>query len=194
MRCSTAFIFIGHRHWYKIRITRRAIATAEEGLTYFPEDQFLRQNLKVASLDQFYLLSKAGDFESAFVLIQRMTDQFPSEKAFEMLAVNLVADQAKISPIASTEKHFLNAITKYPNNKKLCELFAYRFVKYAETLKVQGKAQEGIDLLDRARQMDELALHQSMIVPKLVSMLNNLNCYGLKNIAKPELSLSEGLI
>ena len=111
-----------------------------------------------------------------------------------MLAVNLVADQAKISPIASTEKYFLNAITKYPNNKKLRELFAYRFVKYAETLKVQGKAQEGIDLLDRARQTDELALHQSMIVPKLVSMLNNLNCYGLKNIAKPELSLSEGLI
>ena len=194
MRCSTAFIFIGHRHWYKIRITRRAIATAEEGLTYFPEDQFLRQNLKIASLDQFYLLSKAGDFESAFVLIQRMTDQFPFEEAFEMLAVNLVADQSKISPIASAEKHFLSAITKYPNNNKLRELFAYKFVKYAETLKVQGKAQEGIDLLDRARQMDELALHQSMIVPKLVSMLNNLNCYGLKNIAKPELSLSEGLI
>jgi len=160
----------------------QAIATAEEGLTYFPEDQFLRQNLKVASLDQFYLLSKAGNFESAFALIQRMTDQFPSEKAFEMLAVNLVADQAKISPIASTEKHFLNAITKYPNNKKLRELFAYRFVKYAETLKVQGKAQEGIDLLDRARQTDELALHQSMIVPKLVSMLNNLGLQLLREI------------
>ena len=125
----------------------QAIATAEEGLAYFPEDQFLRQNLKVASLDQFYLLSKAGDFESAFVLIQRMTDQFPFEEAFEMLAVNLVADQAKISPIASAEKHFLSAITKYPNNKKLRELFAYKFVKYAETLKIQGKAQEGIDLL-----------------------------------------------
>ena len=172
----------------------QAIATAEEGLTYFPEDQFLRQNIKMASLDQIYLLTKAGDFESAFVLIQRMTDQFPFEEAFEMLAVNLVADQSKISPIASAEKHFLSAITKYPNNNKLRELFAYRFIKYAETLKMQDKAQEGIDLLERARQMDELVLHQSMIVPKLVSMLNNLNCYGLKNIAKPELSLSEGLI
>ena len=111
----------------------QAIATAEEGLAYFPEDQFLRQNLKVASLDQFYLLSKAGDFEPAFALIQRMTDQFPAEKAFEMLAVNLVADQAKISPIVSAEKHFLSAITKYPNNNKLRELFAYRFIKYAET-------------------------------------------------------------
>ena len=173
----------------------QAIATAEEGLAYFPEDQFLRQNLKVASLDQFYLLSKAGDFESAFVLIQRMTDQFPSEKAFEMLAVNLVADQAKISPIASTEKHFLNAITKYPNNKKLRELFAYKFVKYAETLKVQGKAQEGIDLLDRARQMDELALHQSMIVPKLVSMLNNLGLQLLqaKKYSQARVVIERGL-
>ena len=173
----------------------QAIATAEEGLAYFPEDQFLRQNLKVASLDQFYLLSKAGDFESAFVLIQRMTDQFPSEKAFEMLAVNLVADQAKISPIASAEKHFLSAITKYPNNKKLRELFAYRFVKYAETLKVQGKAQEGIDLLDRARQTDELALHQSMIVPKLVSMLNNLGLQLLqaKKYSQARVVIERGL-
>ena len=56
------------------------------------------------------------------------------EKAFEMLVINLVADQAKILPIAFAEKHFLNAITKYTNNKKLRELFAYRFVKYAETL------------------------------------------------------------
>ena len=173
----------------------QAIATAEEGLAYFPEDQFLRQNLKVASLDQFYLLSKAGDFESAFVLIQRMTDQFPFEKAFEMLAVNLVADQAKISPIASAEKHFLSAITKYPNNKKLRELFAYKFVKYAETLKVQGKAQEGIDLLDRARQMDELALHQSMIVPKLVSMLNNLGLQLLqaKKYSQARVVIERGL-
>ena len=173
----------------------QAIATAEEGLAYFPEDQFLRQNLKVASLDQFYLLSKAGDFESAFVLIQRMTDQFPFEEAFEMLAVNLVADQAKISPIASTEKHFLNAITKYPNNKKLRELFAYKFVKYAETLKIQGKAQEGIDLLDRARQMDELALHQSMIVPKLVSMLNNLGLQLLqaKKYSQARVVIERGL-
>ena len=158
----------------------QAIVTAEEGLTYFPENQFLRQNLKVASLDQFYLLSKAGDFEPAFALIQRMTDQFPSEKAFEMLAVNLVADQAKISPIVSAEKHFLSAITKYPNNNKLRELFAYRFIKYAETLQIQDKAQEGIDLLERARQMDELALHQSMIVTKLVSMLNNLGLQLLR--------------
>ena len=173
----------------------QAIATAEEGLAYFPEDQFLRQNLKVASLDQFYLLSKAGDFESAFVLIQRMTDQFPFEEAFEMLAVNLVADQAKISPIASAEKHFLSAITKYPNNKKLRELFAYKFVKYAETLKVQGKAQEGIDLLDRARQMDELALHQSMIVPKLVSMLNNLGLQLLqaKKYSQARVVIERGL-
>ena len=158
----------------------QAIVTAEEGLTYFPENQFLRQNLKVASLDQFYLLSKAGDFEPAFALIQRMTDQFPAEKAFEMLAVNLVADQAKISPIVSAEKHFLSAITKYPNNNKLRELFAYRFIKYAETLQIQDKAQEGIDLLERARQMDELALHQSMIVTKLVSMLNNLGLQLLR--------------
>ena len=158
----------------------QAIVTAEEGLTYFPENQFLRQNLKVASLDQFYLLSKAGDFEPAFALIQRMTDQFPSEKAFEMLAVNLVADQAKISPIVSAEKHFLSAITKYPNNNKLRELFAYRFIKYAETLQIQDKAQEGVDLLERARQMDELALHQSMIVTKLVSMLNNLGLQLLR--------------
>ena len=173
----------------------QAIATAEEGLAYFPEDQFLRQNLKVASLDQFYLLSKAGDFESAFVLIQRMTDQFPFEEAFEMLAVNLVSDQAKISPIASAEKHFLSAITKYPNNKKLRELFAYKFVKYAETLKVQGKAQEGIDLLDRARQMDELALHQSMIVPKLVSMLNNLGLQLLqaKKYSQARVVIERGL-
>ena len=173
----------------------QAIVTAEEGLTYFPENQFLRQNLKVASLDQFYLLSKAGDFESAFVLIQRMTDQFPFEEAFEMLAVNLVADQAKISPIASAEKHFLSAITKYPNNKKLRELFAYKFVKYAETLKVQGKAQEGIDLLDRARQMDELALHQSMIVPKLVSMLNNLGLQLLqaKKYSQARVVIERGL-
>ena len=173
----------------------QAIATAEEGLAYFPEDQFLRQNLKVASLDQFYLLSKAGDFESAFVLIQRMTDQFPFEEAFEMLAVNLVADQAKISPIASAEKHFLSAITKYPNNKKLRELFAYKFVKYAETLKVQGKAQEGIDLLERARQMDELALHQSMIVPKLVSMLNNLGLQLLqaKKYSQARVVIERGL-
>ena len=158
----------------------QAIVTAEEGLTYFPENQFLRQNLKVASLDQFYLLSKAGDFEPAFALIQRMTDQFPAEKAFEMLAVNLVADQAKISPIVSAEKHFLSAITKYPNNNKLRELFAYRFIKYAETLQIQDKAQEGVDLLERARQMDELALHQSMIVTKLVSMLNNLGLQLLR--------------
>ena len=173
----------------------QAIATAEEGLTYFPEDQFLRQNLKIASLDQFYLLSKAGDFESAFVLIQRMTDQFPFEEAFEMLAVNLVADQSKISPIASAEKHFLSAITKYPNNNKLRELFAYKFVKYAETLKVQGKAQEGIDLLDRARQMDELALHQSMIVPKLVSMLNNLGLQLLqaKKYSQARVVIERGL-
>ena len=173
----------------------QAIATAEEGLAYFPEDQFLRQNLKVASLDQFYLLSKAGDFESAFVLIQRMTDQFPFEEAFEMLAVNLVSDQAKISPIASAEKHFLSAITKYPNNKKLRELFAYKVVKYAETLKVQGKAQEGIDLLDRARQMDELALHQSMIVPKLVSMLNNLGLQLLqaKKYSQARVVIERGL-
>ena len=173
----------------------QAIATAEEGLAYFPEDQFLRQNLKVASLDQFYLLSKAGDFESAFVLIQRMTDQFPFEEAFEMLAVNLVSDQAKISPIASAEKHFLSAITKYPNNKKLRELFAYKFVKYAETLKIQGKAQEGIDLLDRARQMDELALHQSMIVPKLVSMLNNLGLQLLqaKKYSQARVVIERGL-
>ena len=173
----------------------QAIATAEEGLAYFPEDQFLRQNLKVASLDQFYLLSKAGDFESAFVLIQRMTDQFPFEEAFEMLAVNLVSDQAKISPIASAEKHFLSAITKYPNNKKLRELFAYKFVKYAETLKVQGKAQEGIDLLDRARQMDELALHQSMIVPKLLSMLNNLGLQLLqaKKYSQARVVIERGL-
>ena len=55
-------------------------------------------------------------------------------KAFEMLVINFVADQTKILPIASAEKHFLKAITKYPDNKKLRELFAYRFVKYAETL------------------------------------------------------------
>ena len=73
-------------------------------------------------------------------------------KAFEMLVINFVADQTKILPIASAEKHFLKAITKYPDNKKLRELFAYRFVKYAETLEVQGKAsvtrfEEGLKLL-----------------------------------------------
>ena len=173
----------------------QAIATAEEGLTYFPENQFLRQNLKVASLEQFYLLSKAGDFELAFALIQRMTDQFPSEKDFEILAVNLVADQAKISPIASAEKHFLSAIAKFPNNNKLRELFAYRFVKYAETLKAQGQVEEGIDLLDRARQMDELVLYQSMLLPKLVSMLNNLGLQLLqaKKYSQARTIIEQGL-
>ena len=169
----------------------QAIATAEEGLTYFPENQFLRQNLKVASLERFYLLSKAGDFELAFALIQRMTDQFPSEKDFEILAVNLVADQAKISPIASAEKHFLSAIAKFPNNNKLRELFAYRFVKYAETLKAQGQVEEGIDLLDRARQMDELVLYQSMLLPKLVSMLNN---FGLQLLQAKKYSQARTII
>ena len=173
----------------------QAIATAEEGLTYFPENQFLRQNLKVASLEQFYLLSKAGDFELAFALIQRMTDQFPSEKDFEILAVNLVADQAKISPISSAEKHFLSAIAKFPNNNKLRELFAYRFVKYAETLKAQGQVEEGIDLLDRARQMDELVLYQSMLLPKLVSMLNNLGLQLLqaKKYSQARTIIEQGL-
>ena len=173
----------------------QAIATAEEGLTYFPENQFLRQNLKVASLERFYLLSKAGDFELAFALIQRMTDQFPSEKDFEILAVNLVADQAKISPIASAEKHFLSAIAKFPNNNKLRELFAYRFVKYAETLKAQGQVEEGIDLLDRARQMDELVLYQSMLLPKLVSMLNNLGLQLLqaKKYSQARTIIEQGL-
>ena len=147
------------------------------------------------SLEQFYLLSKAGDFELAFALIQRMTDQFPSEKDFEILAVNLVADQAKISPIASAEKHFLSAIAKFPNNNKLRELFAYRFVKYAETLKAQGQVEEGIDLLDRARQMDELVLYQSMLLPKLVSMLNNLGLQLLqaKKYSQARTIIEQGL-
>ena len=122
-------------------------------------------------------------------------NSFPSEKDFEILAVNLVADQAKISPISSAEKHFLSAIAKFPNNNKLRELFAYRFVKYAETLKAQGQVEEGIDLLDRARQMDELVLYQSMLLPKLVSMLNNLGLQLLqaKKYSQARTIIEQGL-
>ncbi len=158
-----------------------AIATAEEGLNYFPDNQFLRQNLKAGYLEQYYRLSRNGDFNPAFSLIKRMTDHFPKEKDFETLAINLVTNQAKTLPTDTAEKLFLEAISKYPSNQKLRELFAYRLVKQAEHLELQNKLQEAVDLLDHAQQIEAISSFQSMIVPKEVSILNNWALQLLQN-------------
>ena len=164
-------------NWTQALITDKnyalAIATAEEGLNYFPEDQFLRQNLKAGYLEHYYRLSRNGDFDPAFSLIKRMTDHFPKEKDFETLAINLVTNQAKILPIDAAEKLFLQAISKYPSNQKLRQLFTYRLVKQAEHLELQNKLQQAVDLLDHAQQIEAISSFQSMIVPTEVSILNN---------------------
>ena len=172
-------------NWTQALITDKnyalAIATAEEGLNYFPEDQFLRQNLKAGYLEHYYRLSRNGDFDPAFSLIKRMTDHFPKEKDFETLAINLVTNQAKILPIDAAEKLFLQAISKYPSNQKLRQLFTYRLVKQAEHLELQNKLQEAVDLLDHAQQIEAISSFQSMIVPKEVSILNNWALQLLQN-------------
>jgi len=174
---------------------QQAIAVADDGLTYFANDILLKQNLKAALLNRFFRLSKTDDFETTFDLIQRMTNQFPAENDFQTLAVNLVANQAKNSPIPIAEELFLRAISKYPKNSKLRELFAYRYIKETQKLEVEGKLAEGISLLNKAQQVEAIISFQSMIIPKLVSMLNNLSLELLsdKKYSKAKAVIEQGL-
>ena len=172
-----------------------AITTASEGLTYFANDILLKQNLKAASLNKFYLLSKANDFQSAFKLIEQMINQFPAESDFQTLAINLISNYAKSSSFHIAEDIFLNAISKFPHNLKLKEIFAYHYIKEAEKLKQQNNLSEAIDLLHKAQIEPTIRPFQSMIRPKLLSMLNNLSLKLLndENYSQAKITIEQGL-
>ena len=118
------------------------------------------------------LLSKANDFEPAFKLIEQMINQFPAEGDFQTLAINLISNHAKSSPFHIAEDIFLNSISKFPQNLKLKELFAYHYIREAEKWKLQDNLSKGIDLLHKAQRESTIRPFQSMIRPKLLSMLN----------------------